>query len=309
MKRTAFIFPGQGAQYVGMARDVYENNSKSREIFERASRALGFSMEDLIFKGSGEDLRITENTQPAMVTASLALAVPLFEEGIIPFSMAGLSIGEYSALVLSGAMEFEECIRLVKKRGRYMQEAVPEGEGTMAAIIGLKTSQVMDICTKARDFGVVDGANFNCPGQVVIAGSIAGVKRAVQMALEAGAKRAVMLNVSGPFHSEMLGPAAEKLGAKIVAIDFKEPKIPVVSNVTARYHSRENIGDLLISQVMSCVLWEDSIRFMIKEGVEEFVEIGPGKVLTGFIKRIDSSVSTFNIDNLESLLRYKRQSL
>lgn len=301
MGKTAFVFSGQGAQYIGMAKDVYENFSSSREFFEKASRALGYSIENLIFNGTEEELKITENTQPAILTASMALAAPLIDNKIMPDITAGLSIGEYTALVFSGAIDFPDCIELVRKRGRYMQEAVPVGEGTMAAVIGLDNSIVLEICEKAQDCGIVEAANFNCPGQVVVAGEVKAVEEAVRLAQEAGAKRAVLLNVSGPFHCSMLEPAAKKLALALETVEIKDPLIPVLSNVTARYHIKDKIKEMLVSQVMSSVRWEDSIRFMISEGVSEIVEIGPGKVLTGFIKRIDKTIKTYNIENLDSL--------
>ncbi|HHV95511.1 MAG TPA: ACP S-malonyltransferase [Clostridiaceae bacterium] len=302
MGKLAFIFPGQGAQYVGMGKDIAEKYEKANAIFDEASEVLGFDIKKMIFEGSEEDLKITENTQPAILTASIACMQPLLEMGIKPDVTAGLSIGEYSALVAAGAFPFKDAVRLVRKRGKYMQEAVPLGVGTMAAIIGLESNDVINACKEASYDGIVEPANFNCPGQIVIAGEIKAVDKAIEICNQKGAKRAVKLQVSAPFHCSMMKPAGEKLALELDNVKINNLSIPVVSNVTAQYVTDSNIiKELLIKQVSSSVLWEDSVRTMINDGVDTFVEIGPGKTLTGFIRRISKTVKTYNIENLETL--------
>ena len=302
MGKLAFIFPGQGAQYVGMGKDIAEKYEKANAIFDEASEVLGFDIKKMIFEGSEEDLKITENTQPAILTTSIACMQPLLEMGIKPDVTAGLSIGEYSALVAAGAFPFKDAVRLVRKRGKYMQEAVPLGVGTMAAIIGLESNDVINACKEASYDGIVEPANFNCPGQIVIAGEIKAVDKAIEICNQKGAKRAVKLQVSAPFHCSMMKPAGEKLALELDNVKINNLSIPVVSNVTAQYVTDSNIiKELLIKQVSSSVLWEDSVRTMINDGVDTFVEIGPGKTLTGFIRRISKTVKTYNIENLETL--------
>lgn len=302
MSKIAFIFSGQGAQYVGMGKDIVENYPSSKKIFEKASEALGFDVEEMIFNGDDETLKITENTQPAILTTSIACLQPLLENGIKADVVAGLSLGEYTAHVASGTFSFEDAVRIVKKRGKFMQEAVPIGIGTMAAIIGLEREDVIDCCRKASEIGIVEPANFNCPGQIVISGHTAAVEKAVELAKEKGAKRSVVLAVSAPFHSSLMKPAGEKLRTELEKINLNRMQIPVISNVTGEYiRSEEDIKDLLIRQVSSPVLWEDSVNRMIKDGVNIFVEIGPGKVLSGFVKKINKEVMTLNVENMESL--------
>jgi [acyl-carrier-protein] S-malonyltransferase len=256
----------------------------------------------MIFEGDEETLKITENTQPAVLTASLACLQPLLEAGIKSNVTAGLSLGEYTALVYSGALNFKEAVALVKKRGKYMQEAVPEGTGTMAAIIGLDNDDVINACNEASKEGIVEPANFNCPGQVVLSGEVGAIEKAAQICKEKGAKRAIVLSVSAPFHSSMLKGAGEKLSIELESLETGELNIPVISNVTADYiKSPENIKELLIRQVSSPVLWEDSIRRMITDGIDTFVEIGPGKVLSGFVKKIDKTATVINIENMDTL--------
>lgn len=302
MGKLAFVFPGQGAQYVGMGKDIAEKYKSADAIFNEASVALGFDIKKMIFEGSEEDLKITENTQPAILTTSIACMQPLLEMGIRPDVTAGLSIGEYSAFVTAGAFSFKDAVKLVKKRGKYMQEAVPLGVGTMAAIIGLESNDVINACKEASDIGVVEPANFNCPGQIVIAGEIKAVDKAIEICNQKGAKKAVKLQVSAPFHCSMIKPAGEKLASELENVQINSLLIPVVSNVTAQYITDSScIKELLIKQVSTSVLWEDSVKTMINDGVDTFVEIGPGKTLTGFIKRISKTVKTYNIENLESL--------
>lgn len=302
MGKTAFIFPGQGAQYIGMGKQIAAEYRESSDIFDQASEALGIDMRKMIFEGDDETLKITENTQPAIVTASIACLQPLLAAGIKPDFTAGLSLGEYSAHVASGTIDFKTAVSLVRKRGKYMQEAVPIGDGTMAAIIGLSTEDVEDCCERATIAGIVETANYNCPGQISIAGEIKAVEKAMELCLEKGAKRAIQLAVSAPFHCSMLRPAGELLAVELQNVDFSEIKIPLVANVSGKVvKSSADIKETLIRQVSSPVLWEASVRHMLEQGVDTFVEIGPGKVLSGFVKKISKDARTFNIDDLESL--------
>ena len=302
MSKIAFIFPGQGAQYIGMGKELFENIEVCKNIFNIADKELNFELSKLCFEGTEEELNITENTQPAILTTSIAALMALKEQGIKCDVTAGLSLGEYSALVCSGAMDFKDAVKLVKKRGRFMQEAVPVGIGTMAAIIGLEANLVEEACSEARTSGIVEIANLNCPGQIVIAGEIAAVELACDIAKEKGAKRAMLLSVSAPFHTSMLKPAAEKLEIELENINLEDITIPVMTNVTGDYvKSKDDIKANLKLQVMSSVLWETIIRNMIKDGVDTFVEIGPGKVLSGFVKKIDRKLTVVNVEDMASL--------
>lgn len=302
MSKVAFVFPGQGAQYIGMAKEICSQYPESAQVFKEASEALGFDIEDMVFNGDEETLRITENTQPAIVTASIACLKPLMNEGINADFTAGLSLGEYAAHVYSGTFSFEDAVRLLRKRGRFMQEAVPLGVGSMVAILGLSREQVLDACAQAREEGVVEPANFNCPGQIVISGEAKAVEKAQAIAIELGAKRAVPLAVSAPFHCSLLVSAGEKLKAELEQVELHEMKVPVVANVNGEIvPSVDYVRESLYKQVSSPVLWEDCVRTMIGKGVDTFVEIGPGKVLSGFIKKIDKNVKTLNVEDLASL--------
>jgi len=302
MSKTAFIFPGQGAQYIGMGKELFENIEECRNIFNIADSELNFELCKMCFEGTVEELNITENTQPAILATSIAALMALKQQGIKCDVTAGLSLGEYSALVCSGAMDFKDAIKLVKKRGRYMQEAVPVGIGTMAAIMGLEVDSVCDACSEARTSGIVEIANLNCPGQIVIAGEIPAVELACVKAKEKGAKRAMLLSVSAPFHTSMLKPAADKLEIDLQNISLKDITIPVMTNVTGDYvKSKDDIKANLKLQVMSSVLWETIIRNMINDGVDTFVEIGPGKVLSGFVKKIDRKLTVVNVEDMSSL--------
>ncbi len=301
MGKIAFIFAGQGAQYVGMGKELAENIAVCREVFEEADNALGFEISKLCFEGAKEELDKTENTQPAILTTSIAALKAIEESGIKPDIVAGLSLGEYSALVCSGVLNFSDAVKLVKKRGKFMQEAVPVGVGTMAAVLGLGAEEVKSACTEAGEFGIVEPANFNCPGQIVIGGEIEAVRIASEKAKERGAK-VMPLSVSAPFHTSMLKPAAEKLEEELSTVELNELKVPVITNVTGDYVKESGqIKELLKKQVMSSVLWENSIKKMIEDGVNTFVELGPGKVLSGFIKKVDRKVTVVNIEDMKSL--------
>jgi len=302
MGKLAFIFPGQGAQYVGMGKEIATQYKSASDIFDAATDALGFDIKDMIFNGDDETLKITENTQPTILTTSIACMQPLLEKGIKPDYVAGLSLGEYAAHVAANTISFKDAVALVKKRGKYMQEAVPFGIGAMAVIIGLENNDVIECCKDASQFGVVEPTNFNCPGQVAIAGEVAAVEKATELCKEKGAKRAMLLPVSAPFHCSLLIPAGEKLASELANITLNDMKIPVVTNVTAGCVTDKNaVKDLLVRQVSNSVLWENCIRTMLDKGVDTFIEIGPGKVLSGFLKKIDKDVKILNVENLESL--------
>lgn len=305
MSKIAFLYPGQGSQTVGMMKELYDNYASVREIFKTADEALGFSISQMCFEGPEDQLRLTFNTQPAILTASVAAATVLQEHGIMAQVGAGHSLGEYSALVLAGSLSFADAVRVVRKRGQFMQEAVPVGEGSMAAVLGMKNSEdIVAICQQVEtECGkAVQAVNFNCPGQVVIAGAAEAVDIAVEKLKEAGAKRAVLLPVSAPFHSSLMQPAAVRLAAEFDKIIFNNAKIPVVSNVTALVSTEsEHIKELLIKQAASPVQWEKTIENMIADGVDCFVEVGPGKVLSGFNKKINKEITSLNVEDMVSL--------
>ncbi len=302
MPKIACIFPGQGAQYPGMGKELVQNYKEAMNIFDLASERLGIDMKKLCFEGDEEELKKTENTQPSILTVSIALLEVLKLKGIEPQIAAGLSLGEYSALVASKAISFADAVALVKKRGKYMQEAVPAGEGTMAAIMGIERESVMECLKMASGYGVVEAANFNCPGQVVIAGHTSAVEKACSILKERGARKAIMLPVSAPFHSSLLKPAGEKLAAELENVNISDNELPVVSNVNAQViMNKYEIKRCLIEQVSSSVLWEDSIRRMIDLGVDTFIEVGPGRTLSAFVKKIDKSLYVHNVENIETL--------
>ncbi len=302
MSKLAYLFPGQASQYAGMGRDLSENFPESRAVFEEADAALGFAVSKLCFEGSEEDLKQTENTQPAIFTVSIAALRAIEKRGIAPDFVAGHSLGEYSGLVAAGALDFATGVKLLRKRGEFMQEAVPKGAGAMAAIMGLSPPDVAEICKKAADHDVVSPANLNSPEQIVISGNAAAVKRAVEIASQSGAKRAVMLPVSAPFHCALMEPAQKKLEPELRSAAFGALRIPLVTNVDAEaITSGEEARDALIRQVTMPVRWLDSIRELIEEGVRIFVEVGPGKVLCGLLRQIDRSVRCFNVEDAASL--------
>jgi [acyl-carrier-protein] S-malonyltransferase len=302
MGKIAFVFPGQGAQYIGMAKQLCDQYPKALEIVKMASEVLGIDMEQMIFRGTDEELRVTENTQPAILTASAACLQPVIESGIEADFTAGLSLGEYTAHVYSGTFSFSDAVKLVRKRGKFMQEAVPQGLGSMIAILGMEREEILNVCAMAKSYGIVEPVNFNCPGQIVIAGEVKAVEKAADIALEKGAKRAVPLSVSAPFHSSMMAPAGEKLKAELEYVNIKKMRIPMFANVTGEIVPSENqVKDTLVHQVYSSVLWEDIVKNMIRKGVDKFIEIGPGKVLSGFIKKIDRKMTVLNVEDINSL--------
>lgn len=298
MSRTAFIFPGQGAQVCGMGKDFYENTEIGRQVFDRATELMGFSMPELCFE-KNDRLDITEYTQAAMVTTGIAMMKVLENAGIYPDVTAGLSLGEYNALTAAGVMSADDAIVSVRQRGIFMQEAVPTGIGAMAAILALDAEVIEHVLSTMKDVWI---ANYNCPGQIVISGKKEAIEEACMKLKEAGAKRTVLLNVSGPFHSKMLEGAGEKLGTVLDAIEIRKPVIPYVANVTAEYVTEADvIKPLLMKQVSSSVRWQQSVETMIRDGVDTFVEIGPGKTLSGFIKKISREVKILNVGTLEDI--------
>lgn len=302
VKNIAFIFPGQGAQYLGMGKELADNFPEAMEVFDKANEILDMDIKNLCFKGPIEQLNITENTQPAILTTSLAFATILKKRKIMPTMTAGLSLGEYASLSIANSISLEDVLPLVKRRGKFMQEAVPIGVGTMAAIMGLGKVEIKEICKRSSQYGIVEAANYNCPGQTVIAGEVNAVKKACEIAKKMGAKRTTILPVSAPFHSSLLSPAGRKLKEEIKKYKFSNTNIPIVSNVNASivqdaYIIKRN----LIKQVSSSVLWEESMNKMIDEGINIFIEIGPGKALTSFAKKISKDITCLRVEDLKTI--------
>lgn len=298
----AFVFPGQGAQYVGMGKDLAQTFAEAADVFHRAGEVLDFDLQRLCWEGPEETLRQTEHTQPAILTTSCACLAALEPLSRRPAMVAGLSVGEYTALVCARALKFDDALRVVRKRGRFMQEAARDRQTAMAAIVGLDAKTVSHVCAAAEAYGVVEPTNYNCPGQVVIAGDEAAVREGIALAKGAGAKRAVLLPVSAPFHTSLMRPAADRLAAVLENVPLADAQVPVVSNVTAQpVQASEDIRRLLVAQVATAVRWEESVRAMAGAGVTMFVEIGPGSSLSGLIRRTVDGARILRVEDRASL--------
>ncbi len=304
MGKIAFVFPGQGAQAVGMGKDAYEQAPAAKEVFDRADAALGFSISRLAFEGPEEELRQTANTQPALLAVSVALLELYRSQGVKPDYVAGHSLGEYSALVAAGVLAFEDAVKLVRARGLFMEQAVPGGQGAMAAVLGAGREALEALCRSVTETaGLVELANVNCPGQIVVSGTAAGVAAVGERCKEAGAKRVIPLEVSGPFHSSLMKPAADRLAGELAKTPFQDAQVPVIANVHALpVASGAELRELLVKQVVSPVQWEDTVRYLIGQGVDTFVEIGSGTVLAGLIRKIDKTVQVVPVNTAAAAL-------
>jgi [acyl-carrier-protein] S-malonyltransferase len=307
MGKIVFMFPGQGAQYVGMGKDFYDSFACSKEIFDKANEVLDIDVKKLCFE-ENEDINITEYTQAAMVTASVAILKKIEEMGLKPDLTAGLSLGEYCALVASDVMSFEDAVKVVRQRGILMQDTVPAGEGAMSAVLGMKKEAIEAVLPDVE--GIVTIANYNCPGQIVITGEETAVAAAGEALKAAGARRVIPLKVSGPFHCELLKGAGEKLGQELEKVEIQSFTVPYVTNVTAQYVTGpEQVKKLLVSQVSSSVRWQQCVEQMIDDGVDTFIEIGPGKTLTGFLKKINRNVKALHVEKTEDLDEVRKECL
>jgi len=306
MQKVAYVFPGQGSQTVGMGKDLYDNFAAVRDIFKQANEVLGFAISEMCFEGPSEELKQTINTQPALLTASYSCLLATQESCSVeafpkPAFIGGHSLGEYTALIAAGVCDFKTAVYLAKERGRLMHEASSKSPGSMAAILGLEEDPVSQLCEETGTFI----ANINCPGQIVISGAVENVKKAVPLAKEKGALRAIMLQVSGAFHSPLMRPAADIMAGIIDKAPFENPRVPIIGNTSARpLTTTAELKTELVKQLYNCIRWSDSIKYMTNNGVDTFIEIGPGKVLTGLTKRITADAATFNLSGLESIQEF-----
>jgi [acyl-carrier-protein] S-malonyltransferase len=301
MKKIAFMFPGQGSQTVGMGEEIHNSNPSIQEMYAKANKAIGKDLRKIMFEGPPETLTETENAQPALLLSSIALYSLLTEENVLPTMVVGHSLGEYSALVAANSISLEQALPLVATRGRLMEEAFPKGQGTMAAVLGLSTDVTQEVVESISD-EIVDIANINCPGQIVISGSVAGVEKASVLLKERGAKRVIPLNVSGPFHSRLMKAANNDFSTYLEQVNIQDAAVPVYANVTAKQvKNQEDIKELLLKQLYSPVRFEESIRHMMEEGIDAFVEVGNGKVLSGLVKKIDRKATIFSVQDQASM--------
>jgi [acyl-carrier-protein] S-malonyltransferase len=300
--KIAFIFPGQGSQYAGMAKEFIENFKESKEVFEIAGEVLGYDLAELCLNGPAEKLNLTENTQPALLAASIAILRPLEQRGLTAIAAAGHSLGEYTAITAAGGFELKDALALVQKRGKYMQEAVPAGTGLMAAVLGMDRQDVEKTCLEAAKNGIVAPANYNSPGQIVIAGEKQAVEKAMELAKARGAKKVIPLAVSVPSHCAMMKQAGEKLAHELKTVTINDLRIPIVNNADAKFlRTAAQLRPSLIKQISAPLYWEDSIRNMVADGYDTFIEIGPGKVLSGLVKRIAKDAKVLNVEDQKSM--------